>query len=111
MLRSFTGLNLYDLFILTIDYSKNFTTRLLLTIGYMSMFVVKSKLCYVLSIVVIEYDECATKQHGCDHECVNTLGSFKCECRIGYELHSDGKKCEGTDISLYHFSCVLMFYF
>lgn len=43
---------------------------------------------------VKEYDECATNNHGCDHECVNTLGSFKCECRIGYELHSDGKKCE-----------------
>lgn len=43
---------------------------------------------------VKEYDECATDIHGCDHECVNTLGSFKCECKIGYELHSDGKKCE-----------------
>ncbi|XP_053392429.1 tolloid-like protein 1 isoform X5 [Mercenaria mercenaria] len=43
---------------------------------------------------VKEYDECATNKHGCDHECVNTLGSFKCECKIGYELHSDGKKCE-----------------
>ncbi|KAK3090758.1 hypothetical protein FSP39_014380 [Pinctada imbricata] len=41
-----------------------------------------------------EYDECATDRHGCDHICVNTLGSFKCECKIGYELHSDGKKCE-----------------
>jgi tolkin protein len=45
--------------------------------------------------IISEYDECATNKHGCDHECVNTLGSFKCECRIGYELHSDGKKCEG----------------
>ena len=44
---------------------------------------------------VVEYDECATDHHGCDHICVNTLGSFKCECKIGYELHSDGKKCEG----------------
>ncbi|KAJ8318436.1 hypothetical protein KUTeg_003527 [Tegillarca granosa] len=43
---------------------------------------------------VKEYDECATDDHGCDHICVNTLGSFKCECKIGYELHSDGKKCE-----------------
>lgn len=43
---------------------------------------------------VKEYDECATDHHGCDHICVNTLGSFKCECKIGYELHSDGKKCE-----------------
>ncbi|GAB1598696.1 tolloid-like protein 2 [Argonauta hians] len=41
-----------------------------------------------------EYDECMTDYHGCDHKCVNTLGSYKCECEIGYELHSDGKKCE-----------------
>jgi len=26
--------------------------------------------------------------------CVNTLGSYRCSCRIGYELHSDGKRCE-----------------
>ena len=31
----------YNLFILTIDYSKNFTTRQLLTIDQMTMFVVK----------------------------------------------------------------------
>ncbi|XP_076317965.1 tolloid-like protein 1 [Tachypleus tridentatus] len=41
-----------------------------------------------------EYDECAGKDHGCEHTCVNTLGGFRCECKIGYELHSDGKKCE-----------------
>lgn len=43
---------------------------------------------------VKEYDECATDEHGCGHICVNTLGSYKCECKIGYELHSDGRKCE-----------------
>lgn len=41
-----------------------------------------------------EFDECSENDHGCDHECVNTLGGYRCECRIGYELHSDGKKCE-----------------
>ncbi|XP_042905263.1 bone morphogenetic protein 1 [Parasteatoda tepidariorum] len=40
-----------------------------------------------------ELDECKG-DHGCEHECTNTLGAYKCECRIGYELHSDGKKCE-----------------
>ncbi|XP_076459085.1 tolloid-like protein 1 [Babylonia areolata] len=43
---------------------------------------------------VKEFDECTLPTHGCDHVCVNTLGSYKCECRIGYELHSDGKRCE-----------------
>ncbi|XP_074593288.1 protein tolkin-like [Brevipalpus obovatus] len=43
-----------------------------------------------------EFDECSSKDHGCDHECVNTLGGYRCECRIGYELHSDGKTCENA---------------
>ncbi|XP_059143177.1 tolloid-like protein 1 [Physella acuta] len=45
---------------------------------------------------VKELDECKNNDHGCDHICVNTLGSYRCECRIGYELHSDGKRCENA---------------
>ncbi|XP_022906933.2 protein tolkin-like [Onthophagus taurus] len=41
-----------------------------------------------------ELDECSMVNHGCAQECINTLGSYKCACRIGYELHSDGKNCE-----------------
>ena len=42
MHRSIAGYNPYNLFIITIDYSKNFTTNKVLTKGHMSMFVVKS---------------------------------------------------------------------
>ena len=42
MHRSIAGYNPYNLFILTKDYSKNFTTNTVLKIGHMSMFVVKS---------------------------------------------------------------------
>ncbi|XP_049805419.1 tolloid-like protein 1 isoform X2 [Schistocerca nitens] len=41
-----------------------------------------------------ELDECALQDHGCEHNCINTLGSYECGCKIGYELHSDGKHCE-----------------
>lgn len=41
-----------------------------------------------------EFNECIDYNHGCEHECINTLGGYRCECRIGFELHSDGKKCE-----------------
>ncbi|XP_015588432.1 tolloid-like protein 2 isoform X3 [Cephus cinctus] len=41
-----------------------------------------------------EFDECALIDHGCEHDCINTLGGFECSCKIGYELHSDGKHCE-----------------
>ncbi|XP_048760926.2 tolloid-like protein 1 isoform X2 [Ostrea edulis] len=41
-----------------------------------------------------EIDECATGSHGCEQDCINTMGGYKCQCKLGYELHSDGKKCE-----------------
>ena len=46
--------------------------------------------------MLTEVDECESEGHGCEHDCVNTLGGYRCECKIGYELHSDGKHCEGT---------------
>ncbi|KAJ3621320.1 hypothetical protein MTP99_003471 [Tenebrio molitor] len=44
--------------------------------------------------IMKEYDECSMIDHGCAQECINTLGSYECTCRIGFELHSDGKNCE-----------------
>ncbi|XP_076233982.1 tolloid-like protein 1 tolkin [Calliopsis andreniformis] len=41
-----------------------------------------------------EFDECVLTEHGCEHDCINTLGGFECSCKLGYELHSDGKHCE-----------------
>ena len=43
-----------------------------------------------------EMNECLDNNHGCEHECINTFGGYRCECRIGYELHSNGKKCEAA---------------
>ena len=46
-------------------------------------------------LTLAEYDECAnSEEHGCEHECINTLGGYECQCRIGFELHSDEKRCE-----------------
>ncbi|EFN56501.1 hypothetical protein CHLNCDRAFT_144100 [Chlorella variabilis] len=34
-----------------------------------------------------DVDECALGIAGCDQLCVNTPGSYRCECRAGYTLH------------------------
>ncbi|KAJ3641013.1 hypothetical protein Zmor_027542 [Zophobas morio] len=44
--------------------------------------------------IMKEYDECAMSDHGCAQDCINTLGNYECTCKIGFELHSDGKNCE-----------------
>lgn len=46
------------------------------------------------AIFMKEIDECEAYDHGCAHDCINTLGGYECSCKIGYELHSDKKSCE-----------------
>ncbi|BES88254.1 CUB domain [Nesidiocoris tenuis] len=41
-----------------------------------------------------EFDECKLTDHGCEQQCINTLGGYECACAIGFELHSDSKHCE-----------------
>ena len=48
-----------------------------------------------------EVDECEHMDHGCEHECINTLGGYECACYIGYELHSDKKSCESKCVQLW----------
>ncbi|XP_036324703.1 dorsal-ventral patterning protein tolloid [Rhagoletis pomonella] len=46
------------------------------------------------AVFLQEYDECKFSNHGCQHECINTLGSYQCACFAGYELQADGRSCE-----------------
>lgn len=41
-----------------------------------------------------DIDECEHSGGSlCDHECVNTVGSFLCRCRTGYILAPDQRSC------------------
>ncbi|XP_054747410.1 dorsal-ventral patterning protein tolloid [Anastrepha obliqua] len=48
------------------------------------------------AIFLKEVDECKTFKHDCEQECINTLGSYQCDCFVGYELLSDRRSCEDT---------------
>ncbi|XP_060568098.1 uncharacterized protein LOC132726759 [Ruditapes philippinarum] len=41
-----------------------------------------------------DINECSSSGHGCQHNCVNTHGSFRCRCKAGYTLTSDLKSCQ-----------------
>nr|KAF6425885.1 tolloid like 2 [Molossus molossus] len=44
-------------------------------------------------------DECAKDNGWCQHECVNTFGSYLCRCRHGYRLHENGHDCKEAGCS------------
>lgn len=42
-------------------------------------------------------NECQTNNGECEHNCENTIGSFRCSCHTGFKLSDDGKSCEDID--------------
>ena len=43
-------------------------------------------------------NECSDGRHNCSQICINTIGSFTCDCDDGYELDSDEVTCNGMYI-------------
>lgn len=41
---------------------------------------------------------------GCEHECVNVVGSFYCRCYSGFELAENGVNCIGIIFYLISFN-------
>ncbi|NWJ10441.1 BMP1 protein, partial [Crypturellus undulatus] len=39
-------------------------------------------------------DECSKNNGGCQHECLNSLGSYTCQCRSGFVLHDNRHDCK-----------------
>ncbi|KAM9165722.1 bone morphogenetic protein 1 isoform 1-T1 [Pangshura tecta] len=39
-------------------------------------------------------DECSKDNGGCQHDCLNTFGSYQCQCRSGFVLHDNNHDCK-----------------
>uniref|UniRef100_A0A8D2ZF98 Metalloendopeptidase n=1 Tax=Scophthalmus maximus TaxID=52904 RepID=A0A8D2ZF98_SCOMX len=42
-------------------------------------------------------DECSKDNGGCQHECINTVGSYVCQCRHGFVLHENKHDCKEAE--------------
>ncbi|MEQ2180042.1 hypothetical protein GOODEAATRI_031551, partial [Goodea atripinnis] len=49
------------------------------------------------SLIPPDVDECSAPNGTCEHICINTMGSFRCSCKPGYQLHIDGHTCVDID--------------
>ena len=50
---------------------------------------------YLHCLSIADIDECVG-DHGCDQTCVNTLGSYYCNCERGFQLINN-TECDGMD--------------
>ena len=41
-------------------------------------------------------NECSNANGGCEHNCLNTIGSYQCTCNSGYRMENNGHSCTGT---------------
>ena len=42
-------------------------------------------------------DECDDNKHGCEQQCLNFPGGYKCTCHSGYRINTkDFKRCDGN---------------
>lgn len=39
-----------------------------------------------VAVFCADVDECSKRNGGCDHQCNNTMGSYRCSCHHGYML-------------------------
>jgi len=67
-------------------------------------------------VVLVDIDECETVVGVCQSgQCINTAGSFRCECPLGFVLHRDGKTCVGKkdelddDAVVWHTDSLIVF--
>ena len=44
---------------------------------------------------ISDLDECKYQNHFCADLCENSIGSYSCSCRKGFELYTDRKYCVG----------------
>lgn len=52
-------------------------------------------ICTYASISRADIDECSFSSYMCQYQCVNTPGSYSCECPEGYQLQGN-RLCQGT---------------
>ena len=56
---------------------------------------------YYHCIVISDINECNTGEHLCEQVCVNNIGSYSCDCFIGFSLDSNAINCSGTTTKAY----------
>ena len=58
-------------------------------------------------ICYVDTNECLESPCKQSQKCINTFGSYKCDCYSGYEFDSHSQECKGKYHTIYFVSCYL----
>lgn len=66
---------------------------------------------FFLFVYYLDVNECQL-HHECEHECIDVVGSYNCDCYQGYVLDDDRRHCQFCMyhkhfIAQYEFVCVV----
>ena len=64
---------------------------------------------YIIVNILTDINEC-NNNSTCDHRCINTIGSFNCECNSGYQLNDDLMTCSGMWNTWYQYMYIHTYY-
>lgn len=54
------------------------------------------------TFICVDINECLSGNNGgCDHICLNFVGSSNCSCRVGFSLNVDGTTCTGINTAVH----------
>ena len=55
---------------------------------------IKRHRCFYLHFI-LDINECEINNGGCDQKCLNTAGTYQCDCFEGFIYNSTTKECKG----------------
>ena len=97
----------------SIDFQIRFLviTFFIITIIIVTIIIIMKSFRLVMSLL-LDFNECANEtDNNCTQVCQNKMGSYSCDCNIGYTLDSDGYTCNGKStiyISSHKFLCYII---
>ena len=78
--------------VLVVYFIKNFTKCMYI---HMYEYIQYVQFVIICAWSMADIDECARDTDGCEHNCINSVGSYFCSCNTGYALTMDSKNCTG----------------
>ena len=71
-----------------------------------------SKKKYLICVVFLtDINECQNNNGGCDQKCLNSVGSYQCDCFKGYKYDKQTNRCNGKSLLFCNLKKIFSFIF